>query len=98
VTISDAPSPADEIENLKARHAAEIARIVEVAQETVEKLVQEALEDADRRIDQLKADPTIDGGDLGWPPRQQCRDQHQFRMDDAARVGWRLSLARSSTR
>ena len=39
-----------------------------------------------------------DGGDLGWPTRHQCRDQHQFRMDDAARVGWRLSLARSSAR
>jgi hypothetical protein len=38
VTISDAASPADEIENLKARHAAEIERIVEVAPETVEKL------------------------------------------------------------
>jgi len=31
VTISDASSPADEIENLKARHAAEIERIVKVS-------------------------------------------------------------------
>jgi hypothetical protein len=52
-TICDAASPVDEIEKLKARHAAEIERIVEVAQETVEKLVQEALEDADRRIEEL---------------------------------------------
>jgi hypothetical protein len=58
VTVSDA-SPLDESEKLKARHAAEIDRIVEVAQETVEKLVQEALEDVDRRIDEPKADHTI---------------------------------------
>ena len=31
-------------------------RIIEVAQETVEKLVQEALEDADRRIEELRAE------------------------------------------
>jgi cell shape-determining protein MreC len=58
VTISDAASPVDEIEKLKAHHAAEIERLVEVAQETVEKLVQGALgpENADRRIEELRAE------------------------------------------
>jgi hypothetical protein len=37
VTVSDAASSADEIENLKARHAAEIERLVEVAQPSAER-------------------------------------------------------------
>jgi hypothetical protein len=49
VTISDAASPVDEIEKLRARDAAEIERIVEVAQKTVTDLAEQATEEANRR-------------------------------------------------
>ena len=55
-TISDAASPVDEIEKLKARHAAEIQRIVEVAQKTVSDLVEQATEEANRRLEELTSE------------------------------------------
>jgi cell division septum initiation protein DivIVA len=55
-TISDAASPVDEIEKLKARHAAEIERIVEVAQKTVNDLVEQATEEANRRLEELTSE------------------------------------------